>query len=78
MPINGSDGFSADSFLNIALPAVFALAVLVFIVLGLVLAYHWRKYSYNAAAAWLFQVVYWGGGGLLIFALGGALVGFMT
>lgn len=74
------DGYSnaTDAIQLIAgiMPMVFTFFLIVFVILGLVLAYHWRKYAYNIGAAFLFQIFYWGIGGLLIAGMGTALITF--
>lgn len=68
----------AVDLISSAMPIIFGIVLLVFVVLGLILAYHWRKYSYNVGAAFLFQVFYWGIGGLFIAAMGTAIITFRS
>lgn len=46
-------------FAGAAMPIVLSLWLGVFILLGIVLSYHWREYGYNIFAAWLFTVLYY-------------------
>lgn len=56
-------------FLRYAEPAmtiIFSIWLGIFILLGIVLSFHWREYGYNIFAAWLFTAFYFAVGiGLL-------------
>ena len=68
--------FEAVKFISGAMPIFFGIAVILFVVLGIVLAYHWRKYSYNSAGAFMFQVFYWVIGVGLLIGMGISLITF--
>ena len=74
---NVFDGFDATKFISGALPIIFGIAVILFVILGIILAYHWRKYSYNSVAAFMFQVFYWVIGAGLLLGMGISLISFI-
>lgn len=58
--------FDILKYADPAMTAIFWIWMVVFILLGIVLSYHWREYGYNILAAWLFTAIYFSVGiGLL-------------
>lgn len=43
---------------SVGMPIVFSVWIGVFILLGVVLSFHWREYGYNVIAGWVFTALY--------------------
>ena len=61
--------FSIVQYIGPAMPIILGIWLIVYVLLGIVLSYHWNQYGYNIIAAWLFVALY--------FVIGGALIAGM-
>jgi hypothetical protein len=60
------DAIQVSGFLDAAIPIIFYVALGLFALFGGILDYHWRKYSYNLGALFLFRIFFFGGGILIL------------
>ena len=64
--------FDLAKFSGTAMGVIFTVWLIVFILLGIVLSFHWRQYSYNVFGAWLFTFLYFTIGIALLIAMAAA------
>ncbi|PIR87507.1 MAG: hypothetical protein COU11_00130 [Candidatus Harrisonbacteria bacterium CG10_big_fil_rev_8_21_14_0_10_49_15] len=66
----------ASRWIDIGMPIALGLALVVFLVLGIILAYHWKRYSAAPLMSWKFIALYYIIGGALLLMMLGAYLTF--